>query len=83
MRLTIVILWGMASVCCVGTQPASKPTSANVPQETVAVASNPAPDGSDEWLRPAKDYASTRFSELDQITPETVKQLGLKLTRST
>ena len=44
---------------------------------------DPAPDTSGDWARPAKDYASTRFSTLNQITPQTVKQLGVKGTFST
>jgi PQQ-dependent dehydrogenase (methanol/ethanol family) len=44
---------------------------------------NPAPDESGDWIRPARDYASTRFSGLTQITPESVKQLGVKGTFST
>ena len=34
-------------------------------------------------MRPAKDFASTRFSSLDEITAESVKQLGVKFTFST
>jgi PQQ-dependent dehydrogenase (methanol/ethanol family) len=34
-------------------------------------------------VRPAKDYASTRFSALTEITPETVTKLGVKGTFST
>jgi PQQ-dependent dehydrogenase (methanol/ethanol family) len=44
---------------------------------------NPAPDDSGDWVRAAKDYASTRFSSLDQITVDSVKQLGVKSTFST
>jgi PQQ-dependent dehydrogenase (methanol/ethanol family) len=40
-------------------------------------------DPSGDWVRPAKDYASTRFSPLDQITPESVKRLGVTVTFST
>jgi lanthanide-dependent methanol dehydrogenase len=36
-----------------------------------------------EWLRPARDYAGTRFSPLDRITPQNVAQLGVKTTFST
>ena len=28
-----------------------------------------------QWIMPAKNYASTRYSGLDQINPENVKQL--------
>jgi PQQ-dependent dehydrogenase (methanol/ethanol family) len=36
-----------------------------------------------QWLRPAKDYASTRYSELDQITTANVASLKLAWTFST
>jgi hypothetical protein len=39
---------------------------------------NPVPDGSGDCVRPAKDYASTRFSPLDQITKESARQLGVE-----
>jgi PQQ-dependent dehydrogenase (methanol/ethanol family) len=42
-----------------------------------------APDDTGDWIRPAKDLSSTRFSALDQITAESVKQLGVKFTFST
>jgi PQQ-dependent dehydrogenase (methanol/ethanol family) len=44
---------------------------------------NPAPEPSGDWVRPAKDLASTRYSALDQITVATVAQLGVKATFST
>ncbi len=36
-----------------------------------------------QWIRPAKDYASTRYSSLDQITTSNVKNLKLAFTFST
>src|SRR5438067_2012993 len=36
-----------------------------------------------QWLRPAKDFASTRYSSLDQINTSNVKQLKLAWTFST
>jgi alcohol dehydrogenase (cytochrome c) len=36
-----------------------------------------------QWVMPAKNYASTRFSSLDQINQANVKQLQLKWTFST
>jgi lanthanide-dependent methanol dehydrogenase len=36
-----------------------------------------------QWVMPAKNYASTRFSGLDQITPENVAQLKVSFTLST
>src|ERR1041385_9073105 len=42
---------------------------------------NQADDG--QWIRPAKDYASTRYSTLDQINTGNVKNLKLAFTFST
>jgi PQQ-dependent dehydrogenase (methanol/ethanol family) len=63
----------------------SPPSSSKEPltASTFTPGTNPAPDNTGEWVRPAKDYASTRFSSLDQITPDSVKQLGVKATFST
>src|SRR5437588_445338 len=36
-----------------------------------------------QWIRPAKDYASTRYSSLDQITAKNAKDLKLAFTFST
>jgi PQQ-dependent dehydrogenase (methanol/ethanol family) len=44
---------------------------------------NPVPEPSGDWVRPAKDLASTRFSALDQISTQNVAQLGVKATFST
>ncbi|MBV9104160.1 MAG: PQQ-dependent dehydrogenase, methanol/ethanol family, partial [Candidatus Eremiobacteraeota bacterium] len=38
---------------------------------------------SGEWVMPGKDYANTRYSTLDQITPENVKNLKVAWTMST
>ncbi|MGE5537713.1 MAG: methanol/ethanol family PQQ-dependent dehydrogenase [Gemmatimonas sp.] len=40
----------------------------------------PADDGN--WRIPGKNYAATRFSELDEITPDNVKQLQVAFTFS-
>ncbi|HEY8550158.1 MAG TPA: methanol/ethanol family PQQ-dependent dehydrogenase [Vicinamibacterales bacterium] len=42
-----------------------------------------APDDSGNWIRPAKDFSSSRYSALAEITPETVRQLGVRVTFST
>ena len=42
---------------------------------------NPADDG--QWIMPAKNYASTRYSTLDQINGSNVKSLKLAWTFST
>src|SRR5207237_4693989 len=56
-----------------GQQPSNLPTGAQSANETE--------DG--QWLMPAKNYASTRFSGLDQINPDNVKNLKVAWTFST
>jgi PQQ-dependent dehydrogenase (methanol/ethanol family) len=51
------------------------------PHAMPAAAASPADDGN--WVMPGKDYASTRFSALKQITPANVSKLGLAFTFST
>src|SRR5690348_3025695 len=46
-----------------------------------APAASPADDGN--WTMPGKDYASTRFSGLNQITPANARNLGIAFTFST
>jgi PQQ-dependent dehydrogenase (methanol/ethanol family) len=42
-----------------------------------------APDTSTGWTRAAKDYSSSRFSDLNEITTNNVAQLGVRVTFST
>src|SRR3954469_16890464 len=44
-------------------------------------AASPADDGN--WVMPGKDYAATRFSGLNQVTPANVSKLALSFTFST
>ena len=46
------------------------------------VSAVPADDGA-EWRMPARDYASTRFSPLDEITPSNASRLKLAFSFST
>jgi glucose dehydrogenase len=48
---------------------------------TAPVSASPADDGN--WVMPAKNYASTRYSELDQINTQTVAGLRVEFTFST
>jgi PQQ-dependent dehydrogenase (methanol/ethanol family) len=54
---------------------AQPPQSAPRSTDARALPLNPFPDDSGNWSRPAKDFASTRFSALDQITRATVSRL--------
>ena len=66
-------------------QPASQPNDvARIspgPHALPPAAASPADNGN--WEMPGKDYASTRFSALNQITPANVGRLGVALTLST
>ena len=58
--------------------PRGAPTT---PPPTAAAATAADEDG--QWVRPARDYASTRYSALTEITAENVKGLRLAWTFST
>jgi len=65
---------------------ADNSTAANAPSGAAAravpaAAAYPADNGN--WEMPSKDYASTRFSALNQITPANVGKLGIDFTFST
>jgi PQQ-dependent dehydrogenase (methanol/ethanol family) len=62
---------------------AQPPTQAANPsgQATVPASADVAEDG--QWTMPAKNYASTRYSGLDQINTENVKSLKVAWTFST
>src|SRR5689334_14361676 len=51
-------------------------------QHAVAPADASPPDDGN-WVMPGKDYASTRFSGLTDLTPANVKGLGVAFTFST
>src|SRR4051794_24447598 len=57
------------------------------PSSTAALLAAPPPAASPadngNWEMPGKDYASTRFSALNQITPANVGRLSVVLTFST
>jgi PQQ-dependent dehydrogenase (methanol/ethanol family) len=81
--------------CGRGGDPGGPPTAGSpAPASEIAVArpvENPgvvriAGEGGDrhgDWIMPAKDYSSSRYSELDQITAANVKDLRLAWTFST
>jgi glucose dehydrogenase len=52
----------------------------DLPQVTIPPSAAP-DDG--QWRMAPKDYANLRYSELDQITPETIKNLHVAFTFST
>lgn len=62
-------------------QPQNPQPPASAPQVTIAKAATPPEDG--QWLMPAKNYASTRYSGLDEIKTDNVKNLKVAWTFST
>ena len=84
MRLRLPILATALTVACGGNSTPPRPAPSETPTASSQIAgTNPAPEETGDWIRPAKDFASTRFSSLNQITADTVKQLGVKATFST
>jgi PQQ-dependent dehydrogenase (methanol/ethanol family) len=79
-----VLAAALSSAC--NRQP-SQSTSASAPERVggaravPAAAASPADDGN--WTMPGKDYASTRFSALNEITPANVGKLQVAATFST
>ncbi|HEX3216307.1 MAG TPA: PQQ-dependent dehydrogenase, methanol/ethanol family, partial [Aestuariivirgaceae bacterium] len=60
---------------------AARIASAQAPAIAPPPAAAPPEDG--QWALPAKDYASTRFSGLDEINSSNVKSLQVAFTFST
>ena len=91
MRLTLALLILVASCIACDRSSSSADTGespANTAQRTrseqpLAQAIPGTADASGNWVRPASDLAATRFSPLEQITVDSVKQLGVRATFST
>ncbi len=86
MRTTLLAALTAVCIGCSGPASGSRNATAAAPSPSPLASGpglNAAPDATGDWVRPAKDYASTRFSELNQITSESVKQLGVRGTFST
>ena len=72
---TALVLGAMASATAVLAQQ-SPPPASTLPVPPASAA--PKDDG--QWTMPAKNYASTRYSELDEINTKTAKQLQVAFT---
>jgi len=81
----LLLAIGLAISGCDKPAPSAVRTSSPSPTNSTAsvAGTNPSPDNSGDWIRPARDYSSTRFSPLDQINPQNVTQLVVKSTFST
>jgi len=85
-RKTLAILVASALVAIVGCKPEPSRSSGGTTAQTggapsTGIAEQPADDG--QWVRPAKDFASTRFSGLTEINSGNVKNLRPIATFST
>ena len=71
---------------CINCDRADPAATQRPPDSTVAQSVSgtiPGADASGDWSRPGRDFASTRFSPINAITPATVGQLGVRVTFST
>ena len=84
-RLPRLVLLLLTCCACTSTEPPPDAQKADTPAPAASSRAGtiPSPDESGDWVRAAKDYASTRFSSLSDIRTDTVSQLGVKFTFST
>jgi len=78
-------LLGLIVAClfgCTGRGPAGMETPQRGSGGSATNLAAPQPEDG-QWVMPSKDYESTRFSGLDQITPQNVKNLKIDWTFST
>lgn len=66
-----------------GTPPTGRGAAIATASGIPAAAAQAAPTEDGQWIMPAKNYAATRFSGLDQIKASNVARLGLAWTFST
>ena len=80
LRVTLTV-----TVLCIACNRTAPPAAETRPAPPLSAVSGtiPAADESGDWVRPGRDYASTRFSPLADMTPETVRQLGVRITFAT
>jgi PQQ-dependent dehydrogenase (methanol/ethanol family) len=81
--ILIVVLIVVFSACTSGTNPQPQASSNRVQSEPTGAQQNPIEPEDGQWTMPAKNYASTRFSALDQINSTNVGNLKLAWSFST
>ena len=81
MRRTAVILAALALTFARADAQTNAPAQQSEAAAPISVAPANAAEG--DWVLAPKDYANTRFSTLDQITPQNVKDLKVAWTFST
>src|SRR4051812_9907881 len=78
--------WSVATVAlvilgaCTGTGGATRDTTFVA---GTSIGTPPPNDNAGEWALPARDFASSRYSPLSQITPDNAKNLHVSWTFST
>src|ERR1043165_6307815 len=82
-HMLIVGLILVFSACTTSQNPQPQATANRVQTEPTGAQQNPAEAEDGQWLMPAKNYASTRYSGLDQINADNVKTLKVAWTFST
>src|SRR5690606_3326036 len=83
MRLLLSVVVALGCAAC-SDSPGGVPVRAGQAAPRGAPAGRIAfPDESDDWVRAAKDYSSSRYSPLDEITAESVRTLTVAFTFST
>jgi PQQ-dependent dehydrogenase (methanol/ethanol family) len=83
MRHLLILLYLILSFTACGPDTSTATNAPRPDRSQGGVTQPPRFEDDGNWLRPAKDYASTRFSALSQITTANVRQLGVRLTFST
>jgi lanthanide-dependent methanol dehydrogenase len=83
MRFTFLALSLLLAGCNSSSPSAEKAPARSVPLGSSSGSSIPDADATGNWTRPGLDYSGSRFSSLDQITTDSVRQLGVKQTFST
>ena len=84
LALALVGMSGIAVLACQGqTLDTSRPDSARAVGGKVAGDPAVLQQDDGQWVMPAKNYASTRFSGLDEINTQNVGRLGVSWTFST
>jgi alcohol dehydrogenase (cytochrome c) len=79
--LVLLLLAGACQKQPPGTSTSVAPPSPGSPPARSARGAGPPDDG--QWIRPAKDYGSLRYSSLEQINTSNVKSLQVAFTFST
>ena len=79
--LALTVVLPLVDAACGNSAGADAPARPEVSGATIATP--PPNDNAGEWLLPGRDYSSSRYSPLGQITPENAKNLHVSWTFST